>query len=43
MTMISSIGLTLIVSNNLWDIQEPTYRSKREGDVVPGVVVYVHF
>ena len=26
----------------LWDVKEPTHYSKRVGDVVPGVVVYLH-
>ena len=25
----------------LWDVKEPTHYSKRVGDVVPGVVVYL--
>ena len=27
----------------LWDVKEPTHYSKRVGDVVPGVVVYLRF
>ena len=26
----------------LWDVKEPTHYSKRVGDIVPGVVVYLH-
>ena len=34
--------LTTLVPGNLWDVKEPSHCSKRVGDEVLGVVVYLY-
>ena len=40
--MLLRVNMAVVSHITLWDVKEPTHYSKRVGDVVPGVVVYLH-